>query len=99
MPGATAFRRIPAPVHVDDTAFRRTHRASASLVAGYAAIEPASSASRRARSSSPSRQAATRSMGTPGWMVVELELIATAAGLTPCPSSGRNPSKISTVPK
>ncbi len=36
---------------------------------------------------------------SPGWQVVEFELIATAAGSVPRASSGRRPASISTVPK
>ena len=32
-PGATAFRRMPDPIQASVVAWRRTHRASASLVA------------------------------------------------------------------
>jgi hypothetical protein len=32
-PGDTALRRMPEPIHSGVTAWRRTHRASASLVA------------------------------------------------------------------
>ncbi len=39
------------------------------------------------------------SSSRPGWQVVELELIATAAASVPLASNGRSPANSSTVPK
>src|SRR4051794_15491062 len=79
-PGATALRRMPAPIHGSVTAWRRTQRATATLDAGYGPTSGSRvSASRRAAGSSPARQCATSSVDPPGTVVAELELTATAA--------------------
>ncbi len=54
-PGATAFRRMPAPIHSAVGACWRTHRASASFDAGYANNPGAASTAASAAGSSPAR--------------------------------------------
>ena len=97
-PGATAFNRMPAPIHSGVTAFLRTHRASASLEAMYAALPYRSAAALRAAVSSPARISWTNSSGSDGVVVLEFELTATALALVPRSSSGRRPVKVATAP-
>ena len=98
-PGATALSRMFAPAHSAVGAWRRTQRASASLVTGYVLSDSPSPASARAAASSPARHASTRASGIPGCVVVAFELIATAAGSVPAASTARSPASSSTVPK
>src|SRR5262245_36312087 len=98
-PGATAFRRMPAPAQAATGALRRTQRASASLDPAYAGVPPASVASLHASFSSPARQAATSGPSTPGLMAAEFDDTATAAGCLPAASKRRSPSSTDTAPK
>ena len=52
-----------------------------------------------AASSSPARQASASSTGRPGWVVVLLELTATADAPGRPASSGRSPSSVAMAPK
>ena len=98
-PGATALRVIPSPAHSGVGACRRTHQLRAVLVTGYVLSDSPSPARARVAASSPSRQLAISASSSPGWQVVEFELIATAAASVPRARSGRSPASSSTVPK
>jgi hypothetical protein len=101
-PGASAFRRMPAPAHCVVTACRRTQRATAILDAAYAMAGAARRngfTARTALSGSPASTARTARRGTSGTVVVELLDTTTTLAFSVAASAARHAISKSMTPK